>query len=161
MPSFDIVSEIDLNEVRNAVEQTARELNTRFDLRDSNTTIEQKQGLIELTSPNEMALRSAGQLLKEKLARREISLKAAEFKEFEKIGGDLLKQEVILKESLDEADRKQVVAAVKGLKTKVQTQIQGVQVRVTGKKRDELQSVIQHLKSQNFRFELQFNNFRD
>jgi cyclic-di-GMP-binding protein len=162
MPSFDIISEISMNEIRNAVEQTAKEVSTRYDLKDSGSVIElTKDEAVEITAPHEIALNNILTLFKERTAKRGISLKSLDFGTQEKVGGDKIRQIVNLKKSLSEKERKYLVKLIKEITPKVQTQIQGEQVRVISKKRDELQMVISELKSKNLDYEVQFINFRD
>src|SRR5487761_2395235 len=137
MPSFDITSEVDLQEVRNAIDQAAREVTTRFDFKDTGASIELKTDDIELNAPSEDRLRALVQVLEEKLVRRQVTLKALK-------------------------NAKTINKAIKDLNAKgVSSQAQGDQIRVTAKKRDDLQAVIQHLKEKDLGIPLQFGNFRD
>jgi uncharacterized protein YajQ (UPF0234 family) len=161
MPSFDITSEVDMQEVLNAVDQVRREVSTRYDLKDSKSTLEIDQALIILTAPDKMTIAAVAQLLREKLAKRKVSLKSVEFKEPAAAGGDTLRQEVIVKQALTTEELKKISKAIKDQKFKVNAQIQGEQLRVSGKKRDDLQNVIAYLRSSMTDFELQFTNFRE
>jgi cyclic-di-GMP-binding protein len=161
MPSFDIVSKADLQEVRNAVDQARREITTRYDFRDSKSEIDIKELLITLTADDNMKLKAVQEILKLKLAKRNVSLKCVEFKDPQPAGGDMLRQEVLVKQGLNDDELKSINKAIKAQKIKVTSQIQGEQIRVSGKKRDDLQAVIAHLRSEMKDLELQFINFRD
>ena len=161
MPSFDIVSEADMQEVLNAVDQVKREVSTRYDLKDSKSTLDLNDALIVVVGPDQQTLTSVIQLLKEKLSKRKVSLKSVEFKEPTKAGGDTLRQEVIVKQSLTTEELKRINKIIKDQKFKVTAQIQGDQLRVTGKKRDDLQEIMGHLRTNVTDLELQYTNFRD
>jgi len=162
MPSFDVVSEVDLQEVRNAVDQAGRELHTRFDFKGTDSAVELGDAEIRLTSSTEDRLKAVRQVLEEKLVRRNVSLKAIDYGKVEEASGGTARQTAkivagISSEKAREVNKKIKEAAAKG----IQSQTQGDQVRVTGKKRDDLQSVIAALKSHDFGIPLQFTNFRD
>jgi uncharacterized protein YajQ (UPF0234 family) len=161
MPSFDIVSEVDIQEVRNAVDQVQREISQRYDFKGTNCTVELVDELIKVHADDSMRLKSISSLLMEKLAKRKVSLKSVEFKDPTAAGGDTLRQEVIIKQGLKDEDLKKVNKLIKDQKFKVNTQIQGDQLRVMSKKRDDLQSVIAFLRSEVKDLELQYTNFRD
>lgn len=161
MPSFDIVSEVDIQEVRNAVDQVQREISTRYDFKGTKVTVELVDELIKVHADDSMRLKSVQTLLMEKLAKRKVSLKSVEFKDPTPAGGDTIRQEVIIKQGLSDEDLKKINKKIKDQKLKVNTQIQGNQLRVMGKKRDDLQSVIQFLRGDVTDIDLQFNNFRD
>lgn len=161
MPSFDIVSKVDLQEVRNAVDQAQRELATRFDFKGSKSSIELKDQLITLVADDNMKLKAVQDILRQKLAKRNVSLKSVEFKDPQKASGDSLRQEVIVKQGMTEDEAKKINKIIKNTKAKVTSQIQGDQLRVSGKKRDDLQGVIAHLRVEVKDIELQFVNFRD
>jgi hypothetical protein len=164
MPSFDISSEVDMQEVRNAVDQAAREVTTRFDFKGTDASIElkEKENEIELHAPTEDRLRALVQVLEEKLVRRQVSLKSINYKKAEEASKGTLRQTVELKAGIDQEKAKQINKAVKELPTKgINSQTQGEQIRVTGKKRDDLQTVINALKEQDLGIPLQFGNFRD
>ncbi len=163
MPSFDITSEVDLQEVRNAVDQAAREVATRFDFKDTGATIELKgaEG-IELSAPTEDRLRALVVVLEEKLVKRNVSLKGLTYGKIEEASKGAVRQHVALQSGIDSDRAKKINRIVKEMNLKgVSSQTQGEQLRVTGKKRDELQAVIAHLKSEDFGIPLQFGNFRD
>jgi cyclic-di-GMP-binding protein len=163
MPSFDIVSEVNLQEVKNAVDQTDREISQRYDFKDSNATIElkEKEGLIMLHGPDKLRMTALQEILRQKLAKRGISQKSVTFEEPQPAGGDTLRQSVTIKQALNDEEKKRINKLIKETKLKVTSQIQGDQVRVTGKKRDDLQTAIATLRSSITDIELQFTNFRD
>lgn len=161
MPSFDVVSTVELHEVRNAVEQVQREVGTRYDFRGSKSEIDLDDSTIVLTADDEMKLTALQQILRERLAKRSISLKSVTFGDPEKIGGDLLRQRVQVRQGLTVDEVRELHKHVRSLKLKVTAQQQGDQLRVTGKKRDDLQKVIQFLQEQMTDIDLQFINFRD
>ncbi len=163
MPSFDIVAEVDLQEVDNAINQAKKEIETRYDFKGSKSSISyDKNGTITLTAEDSMKLRSVSEILNQKMAKRGISLKSLEYKELEKASGDTIRQEVLLKQGIKTEDAKRIVKIIKeGKLKKVQGQIQGEQVRVSAPKRDELQLAIQLVKSEVSDLDLQFTNFRD
>ena len=162
MPSFDVVSEIDMQEVRNAVDQAQREVSTRFDFKNTDSTIELGTDSITLHSSTEDRLRAVVQVLEEKMVKRSISLKALEYGKVEEAAKGTARQTVKLVAGISSDKAKQVNSTIKNLGLKgVQSQTQGDQVRVTGKKRDDLQAVIAALKEADLGIPLQFNNFRD
>jgi len=162
MPSFDITSDVDLQEVRNAVDQAAREVTTRFDFKDTGASIELKNDDIELNAPSEDRLRALVQVLEEKLVRRQVSLKSLRYEKVEDASRGALRQHVKLQAGIDSDNARSINKAIKDLNAKgVSSQSQGDQVRVTGKKRDDLQAVIQHLKEKDLGIPLQFGNFRE
>ncbi len=162
MASFDVVSEIDMQEVRNAVDQAQREVSTRFDFKDTGSSIELASDAVNLHSSTEDRLRAVVQVLEEKLVKRSISLKALDRGKVEDAAKGTVRQEIKLVAGISSDKAKQVNTIIKGLSLKgVQSQTQGDQVRVTGKKRDDLQAVIAALKEADLGIPLQFNNFRD
>jgi len=162
MPSFDIVSEVDLQEVRNAVDQANREAANRFDFKNTGSQIEMAPTELTLSSSTEDRIRALYQVLEEKLVRREISLKAIEPKPIEEASKGTARQTVLLKAGISQDLGKQLNKLIKDLGLKgVSSQVQGEQVRVTGKKRDDLQAVIQACKEADLGVPLQFSNFRD
>lgn len=161
MPSFDVSCEVDLNEVRNAVEQAQKEVRVRYDLKDSGSTVELNSPKITVVAPHDMALKAVHQIVLEKLAKRGVSLKSIIVDEPVKMGGDKLSQVINLRMNLETDDLKKMVKQIKAKKFKVQSQIQGEQLRITGKKRDILQEVIAFLKSDVKDKDLKFINFRD
>ena len=151
-----------MQEVKNAVDQATREVTTRFDFKDTGASIELKGNEIELHAPTEDRLRALVQVLEEKLVRREVSLKALHYNKVEEAARSTVRQQVDLQAGISSDHAKKINKAVKDLGLKgVTSQAQGDQVRVTGKKRDELQAVIAHLKEEDLGIPLQFGNFRD
>jgi len=162
MPSFDVVSEVDMQEVRNAVDQAAREVSTRFDFKDTGSGIELGEKTIELHTASEDRLRALNQVLEEKLVRRKVSLKALDYGKVEEAAKGTVRQTVTLAVGINDEKARTIGKFVKGLGLKgVQHQVQGQQLRVSGKKRDDLQTAIAKLKEQDFGIPLQFTNFRD
>ncbi len=161
MPSFDVVSEIDEQEVKNAVDQASREVATRFDFKETNSTIELGDGKITLASVTEDRLRALVQVLEEKFVKRQVSLKTLEYGKVEEATKGTARQVITLKAGLSSDKAKEVNRALKESGLKVQSQTQGEEVRVTGKKRDDLQGAIAFLKDKDFDIPLQFKNFRD
>ncbi len=162
MPSFDVVSQVDMQEVDNAVNQAAKEIANRYDFRGSKSAIElNKAEGISLTADDEMKLQALTQVLNEKMIKRGISVKSLEFKDPEGASGGLQKQKVVIKQGISTEDAKKIVKLIKEEKLKkVQAQVQEDQVRVTGPKRDDLQNVIEILKEK-VNLSLQFVNFKD
>ncbi len=160
MPSFDIVSEVDLQEVRNAVDQANREVGTRFDFKGVDAKFEQNDSEIKLTAEQEFQLNQMMDILRQKLVKRKVDIASMDIQEPE-ITLNAARQLVIIKQGIDIDTAKKMVKSIKGSKFKVQAQIQGEQVRVTGKKRDDLQQVIAFLREAELDLPLQFNNFRD
>ena len=162
MPSFDVVSEVDAQEVRNAVDQASRELSTRFDFKGTNSSVELTDLEIEMRSSSEDRLTALRQVLEEKLVKRKVSLKALEYGKVEDAASSTVRQTAKISAGISSDKAKEVNKAIKALGLKgVQSQTQGDQVRVTGKKRDDLQAVIAGLKDVDLEIPLQFNNFRD
>ena len=162
MPSFDVVSEVDMQEVRNAVDQAKREITTRYDFKDTGSTVELQGHEIRMATASEDRLRALRQVLEEKLVRREVSLKAVEYGKVEEASGNTVRQTATLNAGISQDKAKELNKFIKGLNLKgVQSQAQGDQLRVSGKKRDDLQAVIAALKAEDFGVPLQFNNFRD
>lgn len=161
MPTFDIVSEVDAQEVRNAVDQAGREVANRYDFRDTNTTIRLGEDEIVVESSADQRLEAAIDVLKEKLVRRQVSLKAISGGEPKEVGGGRYQATFTLNQGIAQDAAKELSKAVRDAKLKVQVQIQGNQLRVQGKKRDDLQQVIALLKELDFRLPLQYVNFRD
>lgn len=161
MPSFDVVSQVDKQEIRNAVQQAQKEIVQRFDFRGTETSIEQGDEDITLLSESEGRLDAALKVLEEKLVRRKVSLKVLDAQDPQPAGGKRHRQLVKLKEGIDKDRAKKIIKLLKESKLKVQASIQGDLVRVSGKKRDDLQATMQELKEQDFDLPLQFINFRD
>lgn len=161
MPSFDIVSEFDKHEARNAVDQANREIQTRFDFKGVAASFELNDDVVSLEADVDFQLKQMLDVLRNKLIARGIDARCMDEQE-PVLSGVKARQEVKLKQGLEQADSKAIVKLIKDSKLKVQTQIQGDKVRVTGKKRDDLQQVIALLKSeQGPNLALQYDNFRD
>lgn len=161
MPSFDIVSEVDKHELTNAVDQANRELANRFDFRGTDARVEQSDKVLTLYADSDFQLEQLLDILRMKLVKRSIDVSCLEVKD--PVGhGKLRKQDVIVREGIDKDLSRKIVKLIKDGKTKVQAAVQGESVRVTGKKRDELQAVIAMLRgNEAIDMPLQFNNFRD
>ena len=160
MPSFDIVSELEQHELANAVDQANREVANRFDFKGSDAKYVLAEALITMTSPSDFQLKQMADILQNKMAKRELDLRALEFEE-PAVSLHEAKQEVKVKQGIDKETAKKITKMIKEQKLKVQVSIQGDQVRVTGKKRDDLQSVITFLKGTDLNLPLQYENFRD
>jgi uncharacterized protein YajQ (UPF0234 family) len=163
MPSFDVVSKVDVQEVKNAVDQTQRETQTRYDFKDANATVEfnEKESVIHLHGPDKMCMSALVEILKQKLSKRKVSLQSVTFEDPVPAGGDTLRQKVVVKQGLTDDERKRINRFIKDTKLKVTSQIQGDQVRVTGKSRDDLQTAIAQMRAKITDIDLQFINFRD
>lgn len=160
MPSFDVVSEYDTHEVTNALDQARRELTTRYDFRGVAASYDRAEDVITMTADAEIQLQQMLDIVQTKLTRRGVDIACLEIGDVEKLGKQV-KQKVILRQGLDKELCKKVVKLIKDNKLKVQSAIQGEKVRVTGKKRDDLQAVIAMLKEAELDMPLQFDNFRD
>jgi hypothetical protein len=158
--SFDIVSQVSMPEVANAVDQARREISQRFDFKDTGTIISQDDKLIEVRSSTEDRLRAAVEVLKEKAVRREVSLKALHFGPVQPAAKGTSKQVINVNVGISEEKAREIVRFVKGLRVKVQSHVQGDQVRISGKTKDDLQAVIRAVKEHDFEVPLQFVNFR-
>ena len=162
MPTFDVVSEIDMQEVTNAVDQARREVANRFDFKNTNSTLDLTDKEIVLHSVSKDRLTALRQVLEEKLVKRKVSLKALDYQTVEDAAGGTARQHVQLVAGISRDKATEINKFIKALGLKgVQSQVQGEQLRVTGKKRDDLQSVIAALKDHDFGIPLQFSNFRD
>lgn len=161
MPSFDIVSEVDRQEVTNAVDQARREVSGRFDFKGTNTTFELGDDELGIESDSPGRVDAAVEVLKIRLVRREVSLKALSGGDVKPVGGSRSKAVFQLNQGLPSEAARELSKLLRDSGLKVTTQIQGDQVRVTGKKRDDLQSAIAELRALDFRLPLQFVNFRD
>jgi uncharacterized protein YajQ (UPF0234 family) len=161
MPSFDIVSQVDMQEVRNAVDQASREIINRYDFKGTGTTVELSDAGITVDADSEGRLEAAVDVLKGKLVRRNVSLKSIAGGEPKQIGGGRYEAVFTLSEGIAQDAAKELTKDIKDLKLKIQVAIQGDQLRVSGKKRDDLQNVIAEIKAMDFRLPLQYVNFRD
>ena len=160
--SFDIVSEVDLEEVRNAVNQSMKELIQRFDLKGSNSSIEldDKEAKLTLGSADEFHLQAVNDILQKKLVRRKVSLKALSYGTIDPAAKGAVRQTVTLQQGIPMEKAKEIVKFIKGTKLKVQAAIQQDTIRVSGKDRDTLQDIIAELKEQDFDIDMQFTNYR-
>jgi len=162
MPTFDVASEVDMQEVRNAVDQANREAGTRFDFKGTDSAVELGEKDMVLRSTTEDRLRALHQVLEEKLVRREVSLKALEDGKIEEAAKGTVRQRIAINAGISADHAKRINKFLKDLGLKgVSSQSQGDQVRVSGKKRDDLQAAIKALKEEDFGIPLQFQNFRD
>ncbi len=161
MASFDIVSEVNLQEVRNAIDQAARETATRYDFKGTDTRIELVGDDIVVESETEPRMKAAAGVLYERLARRDIDLKSVQAGEPEQVGGGRSRTTYRLNQGLDQDAAKEITKEIREIGLKVKPQIQGDRVRVTGKSRNDLQDVIGHLRGLDYRLPLQFINYRD
>ena len=161
MPSFDVVSKTDLAEVDNALNGMRREIGQRFDFKGSKCSIERKDDTLTILADDDMKLRQMHELLKTYITRRKLDAGALEFKDAEKATGNTLRQIVLVKQGLDSILAKRVVKEIKDGKLKVQAAIQGDELRITGKKRDDLQTAIALIKEMKIEQPLQYVNFRE
>jgi hypothetical protein len=158
--SFDIVSTVDLQEVRNAIAQAGKEIATRYDLKNSGSKVELVDDGIVLTAPDDYTLKAVRDVLEGRLVKRGVPLKALSFGSVEHALGGTTRQKVELQKGIPTEKSREIVKLVKGTKRKVQTAIQGDQLRVTGKNKDDLQAVIQLLKETDLGIDMQFTNYR-
>ena len=162
MPSFDVVSKVDMQEIRNAVDQASREIANRYDFRNTGSAVELGEGAINMRSSTEDRLAAMRQVLEEKLVRRQVSLKAVHYGNIEEASGGTVRQAAALQAGISSDRARELNKFIKGLSIKgVQSQTQGDQLRVMSKKRDDLQAVIAELKAGDFDVPLQYENFRD
>ena len=161
MPSFDVVSQVDMQEVSNALQQARKEILQRYDFKGSKTEIDQDKDSIKIVSDDDFKVKAVVDVLQSKLVKRGVNLKSLEYGKIEPAGGGLARQLITIHEGLDTDAAREVVKLIKDTKIKVQAQVQDDQVRVTGKKRDDLQGVIQALRAADFRRPLQYVNMRD
>ena len=161
MPSFDIVSRLDLAEVDNAVAGMAREIATRYDFKDSKSSITRQEGALTILADDDLKLKQMHELLKVHLTRRKVDTGALDFKPAEKAAGNMLRQTVALRQGVDRELAKRLVRELKDSRLKVQAAIQGEELRVTGKKRDDLQAAIAMLRGLKIEQPLQYVNFRE
>jgi uncharacterized protein YajQ (UPF0234 family) len=160
MPSFDAVSEVDLQELNNAVDQASRELSTRFDFKGVNAKFERKEAEVTMTAEADMQLEQMLDILRAKMIGRKIDVKVLEVKD-RTASGKLLHQIVLVRQGIDSDLARKIVKLIKDRKMKVQAAIQGEKIRVTGKKRDDLQQVMALLRENELEMPLQFDNFRE
>ena len=160
MPSFDVVSEVDMHELANAVDQANREVDTRFDFKGSDAHFELSGAEITLAAENEFQLQQMMDILQKKMVKRGVDIACLDISEPE-TSGMRARQKVTVRQGVDKDTARKIVKLIKDMKLKVQAAIQGEQVRVTGKKRDDLQQVMAMLREQKLDLPLQFTNFRD
>lgn len=161
MPTFDIVSEVDKQEVRNAVDQVNKEVSTRFDFKGSDARVEQADYQLTIFADDEFKLEQVSDILMAKLTKRNVDVRCLDKVQVEKISGNKVKQAVTVKTGLETDLAKKIIKYIKDSKLKVQASIQGDVVRITGAKKDVLQETIQLIKKSIDNFPLQFQNFRD
>ncbi len=161
MPSFDIVSKTELSEVDNAINGMRREIETRFDFKGSKCSIERKDALLTMLADDDLKLKQMQELLKGYITRRKLDAGALDFKPPEKASGNAVRQVVQVKQGIEQTLAKDIVRSIKDSKLKVQVSIQGDELRVSGKKRDDLQTAIQHVREMKILQPLQYVNFRD
>ncbi len=161
MPSFDVVSEANLVEVKNAIDQSNKEISTRFDFKGSDARVEQKERELTAYADSEFQLNQVRDVLTGKMVKRNVDVRFLDIGKIEKIGGDKVKQVIKIRNGIESDAAKKIVRLVKDSKLKVQASIQGDAVRVTGAKRDDLQSAIALLRKEVTDLPLEFNNFRD
>jgi cyclic-di-GMP-binding protein len=158
--SFDIVSDFDRQELVNAIDQATRDINSRFDLKDTKTTLELGEDTIKIETSSDMALRSIHEVIQTKAAKRNLSLKIFDFGKVESASGNRVRQEVTLRKGIAQDIAKQISKLIRDEFKKVQPSIQGDAVRVSAKDKDELQGVMQRLKQEEYPVALQFTNYR-
>ncbi|ODV44098.1 YajQ family cyclic di-GMP-binding protein [Cupriavidus sp. UYMMa02A] len=161
MPSFDVVCEANMVEIKNAVEQANKEITTRFDFKGSDARVEQKEGELTAFADDDFKLGQVKDVLINKMAKRNVDVRFLDYGKVEKISGDKVKQVITIKKGVTGDLAKKIVRMIKDSKIKVQGSIQGDAVRVSGTKRDDLQSVIAMLRKDVSEAPLDFNNFRD
>ncbi|WP_298912486.1 YajQ family cyclic di-GMP-binding protein [uncultured Algimonas sp.] len=161
MPSFDIVSEVDLAEVRNAVQNVMREVGTRYDFKGSKSTVEVADGAIKVFADDDLKLKQVQELIRGHLSKRGVEPGQLDYNTPEPAAGASVRQTITVKEGIDRDMARKIVKDIKGSKMKIQVAIQGEELRVTGKKRDDLQTAIQFVKDMGLEQPVQFKNFRD
>ena len=160
-PSFDVVSEVNMQEVSNAVNQTLKEITQRFDFKGSKSTVENENGnSIKIVTEDDTRMRNIVDILQSKFIKRGVAIKNLEYGKVEPAAGGMVRQSIRVKQGIEADVAKKITKDIKTLKVKVQAQVQDDQVRVSGKKIDDLQAVIAFLKGQDYGVELQFSNFR-
>lgn len=158
--SFDVTSKIDVQEVDNAVQQAMKEIRQRYDFRGSAARIRREEGSLVLEAEDDYRLKAVTEILSQRLAGRRVPLKGLKFNRPENASGDSLRQEVLLQQGIPQEHAKEIVKILKGTKLKVQASIEGDQVRVRGKKRDDLQAAIRVLQDRELPIDMQFTNYR-
>lgn len=161
MPSFDIVSKVDMQEVDNAVNQAVKEIAQRYDFKGSKSQITPEKDSVKVLADDDYKLKAVIDVLQSKFMKRNISIKALQYGKVEPASGGLVRQIITVQQGISKEKAKDIIAVIKESKLKVQAQIQDDQVRVTGKNRDDLQDAIQLLKGKDIDVEMQFTNFRE
>ncbi len=161
MPSFDIVSEVDLQEVENAIQGVAREIKQRYDFKGSQSSITREEQTITLLADDDLRHKAMIDMLKVHLTRRKIDANALDMGKAEQASGNMVRQVLTVRQGIDQPTAKQITKSIKEQKLKVQASIRGEEIRVTGKKRDDLQQTITAIKALNIALPLQYINFRD
>ena len=161
MPSFDIVSKVDLQEVDNAVNQTVKEISQRYDFKGTKSEISLEKDVVKVLADDDYKLKAIIDILQSKFLKRGISIKALQYGKAETASGGMVRQLITIQQGISKEKGKEIIAVIKESKIKVQGQIQDDQVRVTGKNRDDLQETIALLKGQDLGVEMQFTNFRE
>jgi len=161
MPSFDIVSKVDMQEVDNAVNQAIKEISQRYDFKGSKSQITPEKDAVKILADDDYKLKAVIDVLQSKFLKRNISVKALHYGKVEPASGGLVRQTITVQQGISKEKAKDIIAVIKESKLKVQAQIQDDQVRVIGKNRDDLQDAIQLLKGKDLEVEMQFTNFRE
>lgn len=161
MASFDIVSEVDLSEAENAIANVVREIGTRYDFKGSTSKVEIKDGVITIHADDDMKLRQLHEVLQGNMQKRGIEAGSLDYQKVEQAAGQSVRQNVALRQGIDKEVARKITKAIKAEKLKVQVAIQGEELRVTGKKRDDLQEVIAFVKGMGLDQPMQYKNFRD
>ncbi len=161
MPSFDIVSKVDMQEVDNAVNQAVKEISQRYDFKGSKSEITQEKDAVKVLADDDFKLKAVIDVLQSKFIKRGISIKSLQYGKVEPASGGMVRQMITVQQGISKEKGREIVALIKASKLKVQGQIQEDQVRVTGKNRDDLQNVIQLLKGKDLDIEMQYVNFRE
>jgi len=161
MPSFDIVSEVNISEVENAVQNVMREISVRYDFKGSKSNVETKEGTINVVADDDLKLKQVHEVLRGQLHKRGIEPGQLDYQKVEPATGMTVRQNILVKEGIDKDMAKKIVKDIKVAKMKVQVAIQGEELRVSGKKRDDLQAVMQFVKDMGLEQPVQFKNFRD
>ena len=161
MPSFDVVSEADMAEVDNAIQNVMREISVRYDFKGSNSTVESSDGMIKVSADDDLKLKQMHEILRGQLHKRGIEPGQLDYQKVEPAAGQSVRQNILVKNGIEKELAKKIVKDIKGTKMKIQVAIQGDELRVTGKKRDDLQAAIQFIKDLGLEQPMQFKNFRD
>ncbi len=161
MPSFDVVSEADLSEVDNAVQNVTREISTRYDFKGSNSSLEHKDGVLTVLADDHLKLKQMQEIIRGNMQKRGIEPGMLDEQKVEPAAGMSVRQKIVIKQGLEKELAKNIVKQIKGAKLKIQVAIQGEELRVTGKKRDDLQAAMQFIKDIGLDQPVQFKNFRD